>query len=56
MRLGRHAAADAVCLLSVHARFQMVAVLLTLQNEDATKPVQIYFNCPGGEVRPLARL
>jgi len=30
---------------------QMVAVLLTLQNEDATKPVQIYFNCPGGEVR-----
>lgn len=30
---------------------QMVAVLLWLNNEDATKGVQLYFNCPGGEVR-----
>jgi len=30
---------------------QMVAVLLTLSNEDATAGVQMYFNCPGGEVR-----
>jgi len=30
---------------------QMVAVLLTLAEEDSTKGVQMYFNCPGGEVR-----
>ena len=29
----------------------MVAVLLTLAEEDSTKGVQMYFNCPGGEVR-----
>lgn len=29
----------------------MVAVLLTLAEEDNTKGVQMYFNCPGGEVR-----
>jgi len=31
--------------------WQMVAVLLTLAEEDNTKGVQMYFNCPGGEVR-----
>jgi len=30
---------------------QMIAVLLWLNNEDATQGVQLYFNCPGGEVR-----
>ena len=30
---------------------QMVAVLLCLAQEDNTKGVQMYFNCPGGEVR-----
>jgi len=30
---------------------QMVAVLLTLSNEDNKAGVQMYFNCPGGEVR-----
>lgn len=30
---------------------QMVAVLLTLHSEDSTAGVQMYFNCPGGEVR-----
>eukprot|EP00960_Hanusia_phi_P075511 768433-Hanusia_phi.AAC.3 len=29
---------------------QMIAVLLWLNNEDATQGVQLYFNCPGGEV------
>jgi ATP-dependent Clp protease protease subunit len=29
----------------------MVAVLLTLHSEDSTAGVQMYFNCPGGEVR-----
>ena len=29
----------------------MVAVLLTLSNEDNKAGVQMYFNCPGGEVR-----
>jgi ATP-dependent Clp protease protease subunit len=30
---------------------QMVAVLLTLNAEDNKAGVQMYFNCPGGEVR-----
>jgi len=30
---------------------QMIAVLLTLSNEDNAAGVQMYFNCPGGEVR-----
>uniref|UniRef100_A0A6U4NKV9 ATP-dependent Clp protease proteolytic subunit n=2 Tax=Hemiselmis andersenii TaxID=464988 RepID=A0A6U4NKV9_HEMAN len=30
---------------------QMVAVLLWLSQEDDTSDVQLYFNCPGGEVR-----
>lgn len=30
---------------------QMVAVMLWLAQEDSASPIQMYFNCPGGEVR-----
>jgi len=30
---------------------QMIAVLLFLNSEDSQKGVQLYFNCPGGEIR-----
>jgi len=30
----------------------MIAVLLWLQKEDNESGVQMYFNCPGGEVSP----
>jgi len=34
----------------------VLAILLYLQSEDATKPIQIYFNVPGAQLKPALAL